>query len=281
MHGSLHVPLRDIVALSDLPEQKIPNTNDVVSSFFRMPLLRAWMGCRKAAMLRTHSLVTRTLYAQRNLESGFAPKRFVQDQISTEANLPKPPLIDPAQSTEAPSECSKIEVSTGVHDPESAEHTLATSSTDSMHGVHASAPASTTVPRPTPLQAGGAFGAPLQGGVAPVNPHQQTGAPGSHIAVNSSRKISHSATNGSNSGGGDAFVPLGETFQKKFLPVPQSDLLEAAFPTHSGKFSHVRRSNPPPPLHPPSGFTLDCPQSCTLWLISPSYVLRFGALAGL
>lgn len=64
-----HAPLRDVLALADLPEQNIPNSKDLLSTFFRMPLLRAWLGCRKAAHSRTQSLVTRTLNLQRSSQN--------------------------------------------------------------------------------------------------------------------------------------------------------------------------------------------------------------------
>ena len=77
------VPLRDILPLSDLPEQKVPNALDLQSTFFRMPLLRAWIGCRKASQLRTHSLVERTIAAQRNSQA-MSPKQY-HDAVTHEA----------------------------------------------------------------------------------------------------------------------------------------------------------------------------------------------------
>lgn len=67
------VPLRDTLAISDVPEQVIVGSKDVQASFFRMLLLRAWLGCRKAAVARTQSLISRTLNIQR---ASMGPKHF-------------------------------------------------------------------------------------------------------------------------------------------------------------------------------------------------------------
>ena len=39
---------------------------------------------------------------------------------------------------------------------------------------------------------------------------------------------------------GGGFVPLGTSFPKKYTPAPHAELLEASFPSYSGKFSNVR-----------------------------------------